>query len=49
MKDKMLYVTLKSVLSYSATMSFVGIHLSEYDEFGFVELKKEVLSKSVTV
>ena len=49
MKDKMLYACSKEALMKLATMSFIGLQLSDYDEFELEELKQEVIAKSASV
>ena len=45
----MLYACSKDALRNLATVSFLGMQISDYDEFAFEELKQEVISKSISV
>ena len=44
----MIYASSKGILGVISKMSFLHLHLSEYDEFEFEEVKKEVLIKSTS-
>ena len=48
MREKMIYASSKGILGMISKLSFVHLHLSEYGDFEFEEVKKEVLSKSTS-
>ncbi|KAI6655915.1 Cofilin/actin depolymerizing factor [Oopsacas minuta] len=47
-REKMIYASSKGALGMLASMSFLHLHLSNYDDFEFEEVKKQVLFKAAS-